>query len=62
MLAIGGLTVARVPEVARAGAAGVAAINLFLGARAQGGERQESGLQEIVGAVRRSFDTSRPVV
>ena len=62
VLAIGGLTVARVPEVARAGAAGVAAINLFLAARAQGGERQESGLREVVDAVRRSFDTSRPVV
>jgi thiamine-phosphate diphosphorylase len=48
VIAIGGITEARVPEVARAGAAGIAAISLFAGAEAAG---------PAVAAVRRRFDT-----
>lgn len=48
VLAIGGITEARAPEVARAGAAGIAAISLFAGAAAAG---------PVVAEVRRRFDT-----
>ena len=48
VLAIGGITVARVPEVAKAGAAGVAAIGLF----AAGGE---SDVRETVDRIRLAF-------
>ena len=48
VVAIGGITTARVPEVVRAGAAGIAAIGLF--GRAEPGE-----LVEIVGQVRQAF-------
>lgn len=48
VLAIGGITPARVPEVVKAGAAGVAAIGLF----ATGGERE---LRETVGEIRLAF-------
>ena len=48
VLAIGGLSIERAPDVARAGAAGVAAIQLFAGA---------ADLRETVRALRRAFDT-----
>lgn len=48
VLAIGGITVARVPDVVRAGAAGIAAIGLF----ASGGEHE---LRDIVGEIRLMF-------
>ena len=48
MLAIGGITPARVPDVVRAGAAGIAAIGLF----AAGGERE---LRDAVGQIRLAF-------
>ena len=48
VLAIGGITRARVPDVVRAGAAGVAAIGLF----AAGGERE---LRDTVSAIRLAF-------
>ena len=48
VLAIGGVTVARVPEVVKAGAAGVAAIGLF----AAGGERD---VREAVNRIRLAF-------
>ena len=48
VVAIGGITAARVPDVVRAGAAGIAAIGLF--SRAEPGE-----LVEIVGQVRHAF-------
>jgi thiamine-phosphate pyrophosphorylase len=49
VLAIGGITVARVRQVAATGAAGVAAIGLFL--------PSSDSLAAVVGAVRSEFDT-----
>jgi thiamine-phosphate pyrophosphorylase len=48
VLAIGGITIERAPDVARAGASGVAAIQLFAAA---------ADLRETVRALRRAFDT-----
>jgi len=48
VLAIGGMTVDRVPDIVRAGAAGLAAIGLF----AAGGER---ALRDTVGQIRLAF-------
>ena len=48
VLAIGGIPIDRAPEAARAGAAGIAAIQLFATA---------ADLHEIVRALRRAFDT-----
>jgi thiamine-phosphate pyrophosphorylase len=48
VLAIGGISIGRVSDVARAGASGVAAIQLFAGA---------ADLYETVRALRRAFDT-----
>jgi len=50
VLAIGGITRARVPDVVRAGAAGVAAIGLF----AAGGERE---LRDTVSEIRLAFES-----
>jgi thiamine-phosphate pyrophosphorylase len=49
VLAIGGITVARVRQVAATGAAGIAAIGLFL--------PSSDSLASVVGAVRTEFDT-----
>ena len=49
VLAIGGITVERVPEVVRAGAAGIAAIGLFAG----GGEQWR--VRDTVGQIRLAF-------
>ncbi len=49
VLAIGGITVAHIRQVAATGAAGVAAIGLFL--------PSSSSLASVVGAVRAEFDT-----
>jgi thiamine-phosphate pyrophosphorylase len=51
VLAIGGITAARVPDVVRAGAAGVAAIGLF----ATGGEGE---LRDTVSQIRLAFEVS----
>lgn len=48
VVAIGGVTVARVPELARAGAAGIAAIGLF---------REGGAAEAVVAGVRQAFDT-----
>lgn len=55
ILAIGGMTVDRLEAVARAGAAGVAAIGLFLPAEEAGADAER--LAAIVGRARRVFDT-----
>jgi thiamine-phosphate pyrophosphorylase len=54
VLAIGGMTVDRVDAAARAGAAGIAAIRLFVPPSDTPADRY---LRGVVGAVRRSFDT-----
>ncbi len=62
VLGIGGITVDRVQEVARSGAAGVAAIGLFLGATVEHrehGRRFAGPVDETVRALRHAFDTSR---
>ena len=55
ILAIGGITVDRFEAVVRAGAAGVAAIGLFLPAGQAGVDAER--LAAIVGRARRAFDT-----
>ncbi len=57
VLAIGGVTLATVGQVAAAGASGVAAIGLFAD-----GPRTPARLAEIVAAIRAAFDTPRSVV
>jgi thiamine monophosphate synthase len=54
VLAIGGVTLERAAQVARSGAAGVAAIGLFLPPEDVPAERH---LTETVAALRRVFDT-----
>jgi len=54
VLAIGGMTLARVPEVARAGAAGIAGIGLFVPPPGVPADRH---LRNVAAHVRRSFDT-----
>jgi thiamine-phosphate pyrophosphorylase len=54
VLAIGGITLDRAPAVAGSGAAGVAAIGLFLPPKGVSAERH---LAETVAALRRVFDT-----
>jgi thiamine-phosphate pyrophosphorylase len=58
VLAIGGVTLDRVAEVARAGAAGIAGIGLFCPPPATG---LDEHLQSIVRDVRRAFDTRTAV-
>jgi thiamine-phosphate pyrophosphorylase len=50
VLAVGGVTVATAPDVARAGAAGIAAIALFA-------DESDEGLHAAVSAVVKAFDT-----
>ena len=57
VLAIGGVTMERVDEVRACGAAGVAAIGMFMGAREHG--CGAAALSETVSAVRMRFDTPR---
>ena len=54
VLAIGGMTLERAPEVARAGAAGIAGIGLFVPPAGVAADRH---LRTIAAQVRRSFDT-----
>lgn len=58
MLAIGGMTVERASEVARRGAAGIAAIGLFV---PPSGASAEKHVRTIVAALRRAFDTCETV-
>jgi thiamine-phosphate pyrophosphorylase len=58
VLAIGGMTVERAAEAARAGAVGVAGIGLFVPPRGITADRH---LQTIVGGLRRAFDTFEAV-
>ncbi len=61
VLAIGGITVDRVAAVAGAGAAGLAAIGLFMSGRGgRAGPIGASALNEVCTAVRMRFDTARP--
>ena len=55
VLAIGGVTVDKCVEVFRAGAAGVAAIDLFVEAGRSG---WFAGVRRVVGEIRRSFAES----
>lgn len=58
VLAIGGVSIERVGHVAEAGAAGVAAIGLFIGDHAEGGCRAVP-LVGVAEAVRRRFDSMK---
>jgi thiamine-phosphate diphosphorylase len=63
VLAIGGITLENAEAVARAGAAGVAAIGLFLGpgaAGAPGGAASSRSVREIVARLRQIFADARP--
>jgi thiamine-phosphate pyrophosphorylase len=61
VLAIGGIGVERVGEVAASGAAGIAAIGLFMAAHdAAGGGCHARPLKDVVAQVRRRFDTINP--
>ena len=58
VLAIGGITVERAAEAARAGAAGIAAIGLFVPPAGTSADRH---LQNIANELRRAFDTCEAV-
>ena len=58
VLAIGGITVERATEVARAGAAGVAGIALFIPPAGTSADRH---LESVAHALRRTFDTCEAV-
>ena len=58
VLGIGGITPDRVAEVARSGAAGVAAIGLFIEYRGSRGHRRAVPLDATVRTLRAMFDTS----
>jgi thiamine-phosphate pyrophosphorylase len=57
VLAIGGVTTERLAAVAAIGAAGIAAIGLFIGEEPSSGVRRTARLKEIVSAARASYDT-----
>lgn len=58
VLAIGGMTIERAALVRRAGAAGIAAIGLFI---PPGGQDPDEHVQTVVHALRRMFDTCQAV-
>lgn len=58
VVAIGGVTLDRISAVHAAGAAGIAAIGLFMGEK-RGGECRTIPLQERASAIRLRFDTSK---
>ena len=58
VLAIGGMTVERAAETARAGASGIAGIGLFV---PPAGESADKHVQMIVAGLRRAFDTCETV-
>jgi thiamine-phosphate pyrophosphorylase len=58
ILAIGGITAPRASEVARAGAAGIAGIGIFV---PPPGVSPDRHLQSVVAQLRRSFDTCKAV-
>jgi thiamine-phosphate pyrophosphorylase len=60
VLAIGGVTLERMAETAGAGAAGAAAIGLFMSATADRDGCRARSLREVVGAARAAFDTPGP--
>jgi thiamine-phosphate pyrophosphorylase len=58
VLAIGGVTVQRLPDVARAGAAGIAAIGLFMAELTdRSADCRAGSLEAVVTAARAAFDT-----
>jgi thiamine-phosphate pyrophosphorylase len=57
VLAIGGVSLSSIPQIARAGARGLAAIGLFLPDEAA----PHGGISGVVSAARRLFDTSRAI-
>jgi thiamine-phosphate diphosphorylase len=57
VLAIGGVSLATIPQIARAGARGLAAIGLFMPEEAM----PHGGICGVVEAARRLFDTSRTI-
>jgi thiamine-phosphate pyrophosphorylase len=63
VLAIGGVTLERIPQVAQAGAAGLAAIGLFMPSRARadkGAECTVGSLHQLAAALRARFDEVGP--
>lgn len=60
VLAIGGMQPGRAPEVAAAGAFGIAAIGLFVTPPGSGGERADERLRAAVASVRAGFDPVQP--
>jgi thiamine-phosphate pyrophosphorylase len=58
VLAIGGLNVGRAADVAAAGAAGIAAVGMFV----EAGQQGEPAMSALVSQLRRAFDTPRDVV
>ena len=59
VLAIGGLTVSRAGDLGRHRAAGIAASSVFIEVWQHGGRK---GLTELVGGLRRSFDSGRELL
>lgn len=57
VLAIGGVTIERIPDVARAGAAGIAAVGLFADARLR--SAQATSLADLVRTARRLYDEAQ---
>lgn len=62
VLAVGGVTAERVPQVRASGAAGVAAIGLFMGPVPTDGRTgcRAIGLRDVVRVARERFDTPEP--
>jgi thiamine monophosphate synthase len=55
VIAIGGMTVARAADVAGVGAAGIAAIGMFMGEHGAS-EQVQASLQTMVAGIRSAFD------